>query len=73
MTYYEAVSIEMDFIVNMQYADVFGKEADDVIREVAEKYTTEQMGEAYTVIRKKKEEEIETVKDLFTLALSCKK
>jgi hypothetical protein len=72
MTYFEAVSIEQDFIVAMQFADYGDRERLDAVKEVAKKYTAEQMAEAYSVIKKKKKEELQTLKALFVLAVRSK-
>jgi hypothetical protein len=53
----------------MQYADIGGKEKIEALKEVAEKYTDEQLGEAYKVISAKMKKERETLKNLFILAI----
>jgi hypothetical protein len=72
MTYFDAVSIQQDFIVNMQYADIGGKEKIEALKEVAEKYTDEQLGEAYKAISAKMKEEREKLKNLFILAIKSR-
>ena len=72
MTYYEAVSIEQDFKVRMQFADCCGKERIEAVKQVAEKYTPEQLAEAYSVIKKQKMDELETLEALFVLAIHSK-
>ena len=72
MTYFEAISIKQDFIVNLQYADALGNTAAEVIKETAEKYTNEQYSEAYKVICANLEEEKKDLRELFTLAVKSK-
>ena len=72
MTYFDAISIKQDLIVNIQYADAFSKTAEEAIKETAEKYSIEQYVEAYTAIKKHMDEELKTVKTLFKLAVQSK-
>jgi hypothetical protein len=72
MTYFDAVSIQQDFIVAMQFADIGGKERIEALKEVAEKYTDEQLAEAYKAISAKMKEERETLKNLFILAIKSR-
>ena len=72
MTYFEAVSIEQDLIVAMQYADALHKTPAEALKEAAGKYSNEQFAEAYRVIKAKKKEELATLKSLLVLAVRSK-
>jgi hypothetical protein len=72
MTYFEAISIQQDLIVNMQYADAFHKTLADALAETASKYTNEQFAETYKVICAKLNEEKEDLKKLLRLAAMSK-
>ena len=72
MTYFEAIEIKQNLIVNLQYADLFKKTALEAVKEVAEKYTNEQFAEAYKVICAKLKEEKEDVRKLFSLAVQSR-
>ncbi|MDR0475079.1 MAG: hypothetical protein LBH43_15570 [Treponema sp.] len=69
MTYFEAIEIKQDLIVNMQYADIFHKTTHDAFIETAKKYSVEQYQEAFKVICAKLKEEKEDLRKLFTLAI----
>jgi len=72
MTYFEAVSIEQDLIVAMQYAEVLHKTPVEALKEKAGEYTNEQLAEVYRVIKAKKKEELATLKQLLVLAVRSK-
>jgi len=72
MTYIEAIGIKQDFMVSLEFADVCGKERIDAVKDVAEKYTNEQLAEAYAVIKQKQKEEREFIKALFVLGIRAK-
>jgi hypothetical protein len=72
MNYLEAISIKQDFMVALEFADACGKERIDAVKEVAEKYTNEQLAEAYAVIKQKQKEEREFIKALFVLGIRAK-
>jgi len=73
MTYFQAVEIKMDLIVNMQYSGVFKKEAAEALKETASKYTDEQLAEALCAIKQHYRQEYEDDKKLFAYAVSSKK
>ena len=72
MTYFEAISIKQDLIVNIQYSGVFKKQPAESLKEAAEKYTSEQMAAALAAIKKHMKEEYEDTKMLFLLAMQSK-
>jgi hypothetical protein len=72
MTYFEAIEIKQDLLVNMQYAGAFHKTAPEALIEAADKYSIEQFQEAYKAICAKMKEEKEDLKELFTLAVKSK-
>jgi len=70
MTYFEAIGIKQDLLVNMQYA--FGETAAEALKRTAKKYSNEQYAEAYKVICNKLNEEKKDLKQLFLLAVKSK-
>jgi len=72
VTYFEAISIEQDFKVHLKFADICGKGKPEALAEVAEKYTPEQMAEAYAIIKRQKDEELEMLEAMFILAIKSK-
>ena len=72
MTYFEAVSIQQDLIVAMQYAEVTNQTAAEALKKAAAKYTNEQFAEAYKVICAKMKEEKDDLKTLLLLAVRSK-
>jgi len=72
MTYFEAIEIKQDLLVNMQYADAFKKTAVEALKETAKKYSNKQYAEAYKVICNKLDEEKKDLKQLFLLAVKSK-
>jgi len=71
MTYFEAVSIEQDFKVNLQYA--FGETAVEAFKKIAKKYTDEQLASAFEAIKEKALEDIKDALKLFEMALVVKR
>ena len=72
MTIIDAIRIEQDFKVRLKFADVCGTSRAAVLKEVAEKYTKEEITEAYSIIANEKEKELETLKAIFLLAIKSK-
>jgi hypothetical protein len=72
VNYFGAESIRQDFHVAMQYAETCGETPVEAVRRTAEKYTNEQLAEAYKVLMQKIKEDKETLKTLFVLAYKCK-
>ena len=72
MTIFEAISIEQDFNVHLQIANTCGKEPAEALAEVAEKYTPEQMAEAYTIIKRQRKDELKILEAMFILAIKSK-
>ena len=70
MTYFEAIGIKQDLIVNMQYA--FNQTPAEALKETAKNYSNEQLAEAYKVICAKLNEEKRDLKELFILAVKSK-
>jgi hypothetical protein len=73
MTYFEAIEIKQDMLVNMQYSGVFKKEPAEALQEVARKYTDAQLAEALLAIKEHLREEYADVKKLFALAIASRK
>jgi hypothetical protein len=73
MTYLDAVSIQQDFIVAMQYAGLSGKTEPEAFKETAEKYSEKELMGAYQVLLKQLETEKNSIKELFFLAIRAKK
>jgi hypothetical protein len=73
MTYFEAISIKQDMLVNMQYSSIFKKESAKALQEVARKYTDAQLAEALLTIKEHLREEYADVKKLFALAIASRK
>lgn len=73
MSYIEAESIKQDFLVSIQYADSTGQTREAAYLEVAEKYTAEQLSEAYTVLKNKMKEEMDLITSLFSVAIRSKR
>ena len=71
MTYFEAVGIQQDLIVNMQYA--YNQTAGESLKEAAAKYTDTQYTQALSAIKKHYRKEYEDTKELFMLAMASKK
>ena len=72
MTYFEAESIKQDFVVSMQFADACGKTIPEAYAETARKYSAETLTEALAVLNKKLQEQQNTNRDIFTLAVRLK-
>jgi hypothetical protein len=72
MTYFEAVGIKQDFVVAMRFADACGQTREEAFEETAQKYTAEELAEALLVLNEKLEEEQNTNKTLFRLAVKSK-
>jgi hypothetical protein len=72
VNYFGAESIKQDFVVAMQYAETCGQTTVEAFNEVVNKYTREELSEAYKVLMGKIKEEKETLKTLFVLAYKCK-
>ena len=73
MAYFEAESIKQDFLVSIKYAETMGQTREAAFFETAEKYTAEQLSEAYTVLRNKMKEDMDTITSLFSLAVRSRK
>jgi len=72
MTYFDAISIQQDLIVNMQYADALQKTPVEALKEAAMKYSNEQYAQAYKIICDKLDEDKRDLKKLFLLAVKSK-
>jgi hypothetical protein len=72
MTYLEATSIKQDFVVGMRFADACGKTREEAYKETAQKYTKEQLAEAYMVLNENLDNEKEINHALFVLAIRSK-
>lgn len=72
MTYFQAESIRQDFHVALEFSDVTGDTQSETIKKVAEKYTIDQLKEAYKTLLTKMKSDEETLQTLFVLALSTK-
>ena len=72
MTYFDAISIKQELLVNMQYADVTHQTPAQALKETAMKYTNEQFAQAYKIICDKLDEEKKDLKQLFLLAVKSK-
>ena len=70
MTYFKAIEIKQDLIVNMQYA--FNKTPAEALKETAAKYTAEQFAEALLAIKQQMRKEYDDVKELFMIAAASK-
>ena len=73
MTYFDAVGIEQDLIVAMQYCDAFHQTRGEALKEAAAKYTDEQYAEALSVIKEHHRKAYADTKELFLFAISSKK
>ena len=69
MNYFDAISIQQDLIVSMQYADAFHKTPAQALKKAAEKYSIKQFQEAYKIICAKLNEDKKDLKQLFELAV----
>jgi len=72
MNYFDAISIQQDLIVNLQYAEALQKTPVEALKETAKKYSNEQFAAAYKAICAKLNEDKKDLKDLFTLAVKSK-
>ena len=72
MTYFDAVGIEQELIVAMQYCDAFHKTRAEALKEAAEKYTNEQYAEALLIIKAHYRKAYADTKELFAYAVSSK-
>jgi len=70
MTYFEAIGIKQDLLVNMQYA--FGESAAEALKKTAKKYSNKQYAEAYNIICLELDKQKKDLKQLFLLAVKSK-
>lgn len=73
MTYFEAISIQQDLLVNMQYSGAFKKQPVEALKETAAKYTTEQFAQALCAIEQQLRKDYEDTRKLFALAMASMK
>jgi len=70
MTYFDAIGIKQDLLVNMRYA--FDQTPAQALKETAKKYSNEQFAQAYKIICEKLDEDKKDLKQLFLLAVKSK-
>jgi hypothetical protein len=69
----KALEIKADFTVAMQFADYGGKSRLDALAEPAEKYSEDELAEAYATLDLQFDKEKDTLKALFVLAIRIKR
>jgi len=72
MTYLEAVGIEQDFYVAMQYAEACGKTREQAYTDTVGKYTKEQLATALIVLCNHLDEQKKNTTALLALAIRIK-
>jgi hypothetical protein len=73
MTYMEALEIKVELTVAMQFADCRGKSRVEAFAEPVEKHSEEKLAEAYAILNQQLDEEKDTLKALFVLAIRAKR
>jgi len=72
MTYFDAISIQQDLIVNMQYAEVQHITPVQALKKAAKQYSNDQFAEAYKIICNKLDGDKKDLRKLFLLAVKSK-
>ncbi len=73
MTWFDAESIRQDFHVALEFCSVTRNTPEEAIKNVSNKYSIDQLKEAYKALLEKMKSDKETLQTLFALALSTKK